>query len=54
MAEGGLVAAWHEPRPYRAPLVVQLATLAVILAGCGLAGLVLWRLWTEVLGGVLP
>jgi Flp pilus assembly protein CpaB len=29
---------------------VQLVTLAVILAGCGLAGLVLWRLWAEVLG----
>lgn len=48
------MAAWHEQRPDRAPLTVQLVTLAVILAGCGLVALVLWRLWTEVLGGVLP
>lgn len=48
------MAAWHEPRPYRSPLTVQLVTLAVILAGCGLLGLVLWRLWAEVLGAVLP
>jgi len=46
------VAAWHEPRPDRSPLAVQLLTLAVILAGCGLLGMILWRLWTEVLGGL--
>jgi hypothetical protein len=43
------VAAWHEPRPDRSPLVVQLMTLGIIAAGCGLLGVILWRLWTEVL-----
>jgi hypothetical protein len=43
------VAAWHDRnlgKSYTAALAIY------VVAGLGFVGLVLWRLWTEVLGGV--
>jgi hypothetical protein len=50
MAGGGVVAAYRD----RAANAHALLGVAFALAAAGLVALVLWRLWTEVLGGVLP
>jgi hypothetical protein len=49
MVEGGLVAAYRDRDP--APLHAA-ALILYVLAFAGLLGIVLWRLWTEVLAGL--
>jgi hypothetical protein len=44
------VAAYRDPHPGR---IIGAAFALYLLAAAGLLGIVLWRLWTEVLHGLL-
>ena len=50
------MAAWHEPRKpgVERGLWVGLAWALYLAAMLGLVGVILWRVWTEVLAGLGP
>jgi hypothetical protein len=46
------VSAWREPRGSHRHLAAPLAAAIYFGAALGLLGIILWRLWTEVLAGL--